>query len=180
MRLSKKNVLTILTLTVSAVIVFGFYYVYILGGQSNENNTAWFMLFLFITSLVYIYIMYRMVLIYNLKNKTFSFTFYLINEQKEEVIDKAFIVYPLIGNKALLEGEDFFKPISGKTGKVSINDLPGGTYRLAFRDKPRDILGIFGVKRSNQKKMIWYKTMTNKVRVRKKRRLWIIINEEFI
>lgn len=178
MSFNKKEVLTILGLMMGGMIIIYGFYKYSYNEQTDKISLNLWILLFFV--LAYLYTIYKLLLIYKLKTKTFSFTFYLINEQKKEVVNKEFIIYPIIKNKALIRGEDFFKPKSSKTGKVSINNLKGGTYRLAFRDKPRDIIGIFGVKRINQKKMIWYKTMNNKVKIKKKRRLWMIIDEERI
>lgn len=175
MKFSKKEIVNLISIILMFFMIISLFFIYLFSYYEEKIEVNWLLVLLGSISLSYLYVSYRMIRGYLIKNKRYDFVFYLINEEQKEIAEMEFLVYPETGNKALIDQENFLKPVSSQTGKVIIPNLSGGIYRLALRDSPRKMLGEFGVKNLSQKKMNWYKTTSDSIEVEKKRRLWFTL-----
>lgn len=147
--------------------------------QKKQNWQQWLLLLAIILGILIIfYLIYRVIRNYLISQNKYSFTFYLRDHEKTAIEDQEFIIYRKGSNKILKRKGEFLVPLSQLNGRVVIKDLPGGVYRLSLRDKPRQYLGQFGVKKLKETRMSWLKTETDLISIKEKnRRLWITIRK---
>lgn len=126
--------------------------------------------------LLIVYLIIRVIIKGILSRRRYDFIFYITNLD-EKMLTKSFIIYRKGKKKALRRDRQQLEVLSNSVGKVVVSNLPGDIYTLAFKEKPNNKIGHFGVNKLSHKKMRWLKnSKKNKNVIQKNNKSLLNIN----
>lgn len=128
--------------------------------DKSKNNQKWkeygVLLGIGTVILLIVFLIIRVIIKGILSRRRYDFIFYITNLD-EKMLAETFIIYRKGKKKALRRDGKQLEVISNSVGKVVVSNLPGDVYTLAFKEKPNNKIGHFGVNKLSQKKMKWLK-----------------------
>lgn len=128
--------------------------------DKSKNNQKWkeygVLLGIGTLILLIVYLIIRVIIKGILSRRRYDFIFYITNLD-EKMLTNSFIIYRKGKKKALRRDGKQLEVVSNSVGKVVVSNLPGDIYTLAFKEKPNNKIGHFGVNKLSQKKMKWLK-----------------------
>lgn len=128
--------------------------------DKSKNNQKWkeygVLLGIGTLILLIVFLIIRAIIKGILSRRRYDFIFYITNLD-EKMLTETFIIYRKGKKKALRRDGKQLEVVSNSVGKVVVSNLPGDIYTLAFKEKPNNKIGHFGVNKLSQKKMKWLK-----------------------
>ncbi|MGX6994082.1 hypothetical protein CBF34_10655 [Vagococcus penaei] len=115
---------------------------------------------------------------WRLAKKKYDLVFYYVDKRNHGIEGVTFIIYPKRGKKLLKRNGQELLAISHKKGRVHFSALPGGSYRVAMKGAPNDILVFFTVKRSDKKRLVVKRSLSTQVVVKQKAKKIVLVAKD--